>query len=149
MVCDDRAVGPGEGSGGGAGRGVGLGVGGVVGGVGGGGGGGRGGGGLRGPAGGSGLVRALTAAPELDGWAVVERLLKDLARLEERVWLVVDDVHELGSAEARRQLELFLMRGPEELRVVLATRRGVRLGLHRLRLEGELTEIRGGDLRVS
>ena len=98
---------------------------------------------------GSGLVRALSAAPELDGWAVVERLLKDLARLDERVWLVVDDVHELGSAEARRQLELLLLRGPEELRFVLATRQGVRLGLHRLRLEGELTEIRGGDLRFS
>src|SRR5580704_13652964 len=104
---------------------------------------------LRGTSAGSGLVRALTAAPELDGWAVVERLLKDLARLDERVWLVVDDVHELGSAEARRQLELLLMRGPEELRFVLATRQGVRLGLHRLRLEGELTEIRGGDLRFS
>ena len=104
---------------------------------------------LRGTSAGSGLVRALTAAPELDGWAVVERLLKDLARLDERVWLVVDDVHELRSAEARRQLELLLMRGPEELRFVLATRQGVRLGLHRLRLEGELTEIRGGDLRFS
>ena len=104
---------------------------------------------LRGTSAGSELVRALTAAPELDGWAVVERLLKDLARLDERVWLVVDDVHELGSAEARRQLELLLMRGPEALRFVLATRHGVRLGLHRLRLEGELTEIRGGDLRFS
>src|SRR5579859_768312 len=104
---------------------------------------------LRGTSAGSGLVRALSAAPELDGWAVVERLLKDLARLDERVWLVVDDVHELGSAEARRQLELLLLRGPEELRVVLVTRQGVRLGLHRLRLEGELTEIRGGDLRFS
>ena len=49
---------------------------------------------------GSGLVRELTAAPDLDGWAVVERLLKDLAPLEDRLWLVIDDVHELGSAEA-------------------------------------------------
>ena len=104
---------------------------------------------LRATSAGSELVRGLSAAPELDGWAVVERLLKDLARLDERVWLVVDDVHELGSAEARRQLELLLLRGPEELRFVLATRQGVRLGLHRLRLEGELTEIRGGDLRFS
>ena len=41
------------------------------------------------------------------------------------------------------------MRAPEELRLVLATRHDVRLGLHRLRLEGELTEIRAGDLRFS
>ena len=32
---------------------------------------------------------------------------------------------------------------------MLATRRDLRLGLHRLRLEGELTEIRGEDLRFS
>ena len=36
---------------------------------------------LRGTAPGPGLVRELTAAPDLDGWAVVERLLKDLAPL--------------------------------------------------------------------
>jgi len=94
-------------------------------------------------------VRELTAAPDLDGWAIVERLLKDLAALEDRLWLVVDDVHELGSAEALRQLELLLMRAPPELRFVLATRHDVRLGLHRLRLQGELTEIRADDLRFT
>src|SRR6185437_7014279 len=98
---------------------------------------------------GSRLVRGLTAAPDLDGWAVVERLLKDLAPLADRLWLVVDDVHELGLAEARRQLELLLMRGPPELRFVLATRHDLRLGLHRLRLEGELAEIRPAHLRFS
>jgi LuxR family maltose regulon positive regulatory protein len=104
---------------------------------------------LRQTAPGSGLVRELTAAPDLDGWAIVERLLKDLAALEDRLWLVVDDVHELGSAEALRQLELLLMRAPPELRFVLATRHDVRLGLHRLRLQGELTEIRADELRFT
>jgi LuxR family transcriptional regulator, maltose regulon positive regulatory protein len=104
---------------------------------------------LRGTAPGSALVRALTAAPDLDGWAIIERLLMDLAPLRDRVWLVIDDVHELGSAEARRQLELLLMRAPAELRVVLVTRHDMRLGLHRLRLEGELTEIRAADLRFT
>ena len=51
---------------------------------------------LRDTAVGSALVRALTAAPDLDGWTVVERLLEDLASLEDRVWLVIDDVHELS-----------------------------------------------------
>jgi LuxR family maltose regulon positive regulatory protein len=52
---------------------------------------------------------------------------------------VVHDVHELGPAEARRQLKLLVMRGPLELRLVLASRQDVRhdvrLGLHQLRLE--------------
>jgi LuxR family maltose regulon positive regulatory protein len=98
---------------------------------------------------GSVLVRALTAAPDLDGWEIVERLLKDLAPLDEPLWLVIDDLHELGADEARRQLELLLMRAPPQLRFVLATRHDVRLGLHRLRLEGELTEIREADLRFT
>jgi LuxR family maltose regulon positive regulatory protein len=98
---------------------------------------------------GSAQVRGLTAAPDLGGWAIVERLLGDLASLAERLWLVIDDLHELGSDEARRQLELLVMRAPAELRFVLATRHDVRLGLHRLRLEGALTEIRADDLRFT
>jgi len=104
---------------------------------------------LRGTAAGSRLVRELTAAPDLDGWSIVERLLKDLASLADRTWLVIDDVHELRSADALAQLELLVMRAPPELRFVLATRHDLRLGLHRLRLEGELTEIRTADLRFS
>jgi LuxR family maltose regulon positive regulatory protein len=98
---------------------------------------------------GSKLVRPLMAAPDLDGWAVVERLLADLASLEDRVWLVIDDLHELRSAEALHQLELLVMRAPAGLRFVLATRHDLRLGLHRLRLAGELTEIRAADLRFT
>ena len=103
---------------------------------------------LRQTAPGAGLVQPLTAAPELDGWAVVERLLTDLGGLKDRVWLVIDDVHELGP-DALRQLELLVMRAPPGLRFVLAARHDVRLGLHRLRLEGGLAEIREPDLRFT
>ena len=75
--------------------------------------------------------------------------MKTSPALEERVWLVIDDLHELGSAEALRQLELLIMRAPPALRFVLATRHDLRLGLHRLRLAGELTEIRTADLRFT
>ena len=104
---------------------------------------------LRSTAAGAAQVRGLTAAPDLDGWTAVERLLEDLASLEDRIWLVIDDLHELGSAEALRQLELLIMRAPAALRFVLVTRHDLRLGLHRLRLAGELTEIRADDLRFS
>src|SRR5712671_1317653 len=104
---------------------------------------------LRQTAAGSTVVRPLTAAPDLDGWAAVERLLKDLELLHDQAWLVIDDVHELRSAEVLRQLELLLMRAPPKLRCVLATRHDVRLGLHRLRLEGEVTEIRAANLRFT
>jgi LuxR family maltose regulon positive regulatory protein len=104
---------------------------------------------LKQTAAGSIAMRPLSAAPDLDGWVVVERLLQDLESLQDRVWLVIDDVHELRSAEVLRQLELLLMRAPPELRCVLVTRHDVRLGLHRLRLTGEVTEIRAASLRFT
>jgi LuxR family maltose regulon positive regulatory protein len=103
---------------------------------------------LRRTAPGSVLVQPLTAAPDLDGWALAERLLADLAPLRDSLWLVIDDVQGLDG-DALRQLELLIMRAPPGLRFVLADRHDVRLGLHRLRLEGELTEIREPDLRFT
>jgi LuxR family maltose regulon positive regulatory protein len=95
------------------------------------------------------LVRAATATADPGGRGTAERLLADLSSLPDRIWLVIDDVHELDSSETLSQLELLVRHGPAELRLVLATRGEARLGLHRLRLEGELTEIRGADLRFT
>ncbi len=98
---------------------------------------------------GSERVRELTAAPDLDGANVVGRLLEDLSSLREPLWLVIDDLHELQADQASRHMELLLGTAPPELRFVLLTRHDLRLGLHRLRVEGELTEIRGEDLRFT
>src|SRR6202012_1965100 len=56
---------------------------------------------------------------------------------------------ELVSDQAQRQLELLMLRAPPELKFVLASRHDLRLGLHRLRLAGDLAEIRADDLRFS
>lgn len=98
---------------------------------------------------GASLVRGLEPAPSFDGWIVVERLLEDLSALDERLWLVLNDLHDFRSEIGLRQLELLLLRAPEPLRFVISTRHDLRLGLHRLRLEGELTDIRGAELRFS
>jgi LuxR family maltose regulon positive regulatory protein len=98
---------------------------------------------------GSSLVRELTAAPNLDGWAIVERLLNDLSSLAQPHWLVVDDLHELSADDAIRQLALLVRDAPAPLRFVLSTRRDLPLDLHRLRLDGEVTELRTNDLRFS
>jgi LuxR family maltose regulon positive regulatory protein len=104
---------------------------------------------LRGTGAGSERVRELTAAPGLDGAALVRRLVEDLSPLEETLWLVIDDLHGLQDGDAVGQLGELLAGTPRSLRLVLLTRRDLRLGLHRLRLEGELTEIRGEDLRFT
>jgi LuxR family transcriptional regulator, maltose regulon positive regulatory protein len=104
---------------------------------------------LRGTTAGSKLVSPLTSALGPDGRVMAGQLLADLGPLEDRVWLVIDDLHQLRSAEVLRELELFLTRAPSALRLVLATRSYPQLGLHRLRLEGNLTEIRAADLHFS
>ena len=94
-------------------------------------------------------IQRIEPAPSFAGEAVVGQLLDDLEPLEEPVLLVIDDLHELASADALRWLQMFLSRLPKSLAVVLATREDPRLGLHRLRLTGELTELQGPDLRFS
>jgi LuxR family maltose regulon positive regulatory protein len=104
---------------------------------------------LRGTVPGAALVRRVTAAPDLDGWTIAERLLTDLASLRDQLWLVIDDLHELPSDQALRQLELVIQRAPPTLRFVLSARQEPRLGLHRLRLAGEVAEVRADDLRFT
>jgi LuxR family transcriptional regulator, maltose regulon positive regulatory protein len=94
----------------------------------------------------SAFVEKLTPTPEFTGEAVVARLVAGLGSLQEPVVLVIDDLHELRSAEALAQLEALLAQRPPLLHVVLATRRDPQLGLHRLRLAGQLTELRAADL---
>jgi LuxR family transcriptional regulator, maltose regulon positive regulatory protein len=91
------------------------------------------------------VVHEVPVATELD----VDRLVEALDSLEDPVWLVIDGLHELRSSDALHQLALFLMRAPDRVRVVLSSRNELRLGLHRLRLDGALTEIRADDLRMT
>ena len=94
-------------------------------------------------------VRRVEPSPSLTGNALLSQLLDDLSSLEEPTLLVIDDLHELRSGDGLSWLEGFLVGLPSGLRVVLTTREDPRLGLHRLRLTGELTELRGPDLRFS
>src|SRR5260370_33956220 len=77
------------------------------------------------------------------------RVLSELADAHGGVTLVIDDLHELHSQEAPTQLTRLLTSLPPNVHAVLTTRHDVPLRLHRLRLAGELAEIRAADLRFS
>jgi LuxR family transcriptional regulator, maltose regulon positive regulatory protein len=89
------------------------------------------------------------ATPDFHGHAMVDRVLSELADAHGGVTLVIDDLHELHSPEALTQLTRLLTSLPPNVHAILTTRHDVRLGLHRLRLAGELAEIRAADLRFS
>jgi LuxR family maltose regulon positive regulatory protein len=89
------------------------------------------------------------ATPDFNAPAMADRVLCELAHADGGITLVIDDLHELTSPQARAQLTRLLANLPAQAHAILATRHDVRLGLHQLRLAGELAEIRAVDLRFS
>jgi LuxR family maltose regulon positive regulatory protein len=89
------------------------------------------------------------ATPDFNAPAMVERVLSELADARGGITLVIDDLHELNSPDAFSQLTGLLMNLPPQVHAILTTRHDLRLGLHQLRLAGELAEIRAADLRFS
>jgi LuxR family transcriptional regulator, maltose regulon positive regulatory protein len=87
--------------------------------------------------------------PDFNAPAMAGRLLSELADARGGVTLVIDDLHELTSPEALAQLVRLLTDLPQDVHAILTTRHDLRLGLHQLRLAGELAEIRAADLRFS
>ena len=67
----------------------------------------------------------------------------------DRFVLVIDDLHELSAPEAAGQLTTLLTRLPPGVRAIVATRRDLPVRLHRLRLAGDLAEIRAAELRFT
>ena len=102
---------------------------------------------------GDGCAQLPPAVPGADGSAMVDTVLSELEQsLEQsgdRFVLVIDDLHELSGPDAASQLTTLLTRLPPGVRAIVATRRDLPLHLHRLRLAGDLAEIRAAELRFT
>jgi LuxR family maltose regulon positive regulatory protein len=85
----------------------------------------------------------------LDGDEMVDAIVAELAERAEVAVLIIDDVHELSSADALAQLERLCGNLPSSARVVLSSRRDPPIRLHQLRLADEVAEIRADDLRFT
>jgi len=93
--------------------------------------------------------RRQAKAPVFDGDAMVDTVVSELSKAAGIVVLVIDDLHELSSADALSQLENLLSVLPKSAHVVLSSRRDPPIRLHQLRLAGEVAELRAGDLRFT
>ena len=89
------------------------------------------------------------ATPDFNAPAMVDRVLSELADAGGGITVVIDDLHELNAPEALAQLSRLLTNLPPHAHAMLTTRHDLRLGLHQLRLAGELAEIRAADLRFT
>jgi len=90
-----------------------------------------------------------TVVPDLEpAWRSVEEAAAALdARPEDRLLLVIDDLHALTGTPAEAALERFLDYAPPSLAVVAGTRVAPSFNLSRRRVAGEILELSGDDLR--
>ncbi len=91
----------------------------------------------------------LAGTPDFNQAAVADRVMSELGEHGDRMFLIIDDLHELTSQDALMQLTRLLQALPQHVHAVLATRRDLPLRLHKLRLAGDLAEIRAEDLRFT
>ncbi len=80
---------------------------------------------------------------------VLPSLVNDLAAQPARVVLVLDDYHVVSDPRVHEAVAFLLDRQPDTLRLVIATRAEPPLPLGRLRVRGELAEIREAHLRFT
>ncbi|WP_374115644.1 LuxR C-terminal-related transcriptional regulator [Streptomyces sp. NK15101] len=77
---------------------------------------------------------------------LLSRLAWELAGRDRPVTVVIDEFDRMTDPEVGRQLEFVLRHASPGLRLVLVSRTEPLLPLHRYRLAGEMTEIRGAEL---
>jgi LuxR family maltose regulon positive regulatory protein len=87
--------------------------------------------------------------PGFNGQAMADKVLAEITAAGGPFVLVIDDVHELSSAETAEQLSELLTNLPPLAHAIVATRRDLPLRLHQLRLAGQLAEIRVAQLRFT
>jgi LuxR family maltose regulon positive regulatory protein len=80
---------------------------------------------------------------------VLTSLINDLATIRTKVVLVLEDYHLVDSTQVDDIVSFFIDHMPASLHLIVTTRSDPALPVARLRVRGDLTEIRASDLRFS
>jgi LuxR family transcriptional regulator, maltose regulon positive regulatory protein len=78
--------------------------------------------------------------------AIIRLIAEGLRQLPASVVLVLDDMHEISRSAVLDGINALLRHPIPQLRLILLTRSDPTLALHRLRLRGDVAEIRAADL---
>jgi LuxR family transcriptional regulator, maltose regulon positive regulatory protein len=98
---------------------------------------------------GAGLPEVLQHQTLTDSEAFLTRLINDIAGFGQELLLVLDDYHLIVNEKVHACVEFLLEGMPPGLCLVIATRTDPPLTLARLRVRGQLVEVRASDLRFS
>jgi LuxR family maltose regulon positive regulatory protein len=80
---------------------------------------------------------------------VLTSLVNDITAIPDRIILVLDDYHSIVSSPVDDAITFLLEHLPSQIHLVIATRDDPQLHLARLRVRGQLTELRATDLRFT
>jgi LuxR family maltose regulon positive regulatory protein len=94
-------------------------------------------------------LELLGSSQHFDGQQFLVALANELTALEQPVILVLDDYHAISDADIHAGMVFLLEHLPPSLHLVIATRTDPPLPLSRLRVRGQLTEVRIADLRFT
>jgi LuxR family maltose regulon positive regulatory protein len=95
-------------------------------------------------------AQSLLGAPQLPSLESLATLLvNDMGEIDTPFTLVLDDYHLVTAPYVHDTLTFLLEHGPPQVHLVIATRRDPPLPLPRLRVRGQMTEIRANDLRFT
>ncbi|MCK5692343.1 MAG: AAA family ATPase, partial [Bacteroidales bacterium] len=81
--------------------------------------------------------------------SIVTYLLNEISAISENFTLVLDDCHLIDSEPVENALAFLLEHMPPQMHLVITTREDPKLPLPRLRVRGQLTELRISDLRFT
>lgn len=94
-------------------------------------------------------LKELVAASKGDDAVIVSALVNELAAVDQSLVIVIDDFHLIADASVQRGIERFIDLCPSQVTVVLVTRFDPPFRLGRLRVRGQMAEVRASDLRFA
>jgi LuxR family maltose regulon positive regulatory protein len=98
---------------------------------------------------GEGMLHALQSPQPPSIESILTVLLNEIAAIPEHFILVLDDYHSIDSEPIDQALSFLLEHQPPQMHLVIASREDPNLPLARLRVRGQLTELRAADLRFN
>jgi LuxR family maltose regulon positive regulatory protein len=98
---------------------------------------------------GAGVQAALQSTPPPPPEAILTALLNDIAAIEERFILVLDDYHAVNARPVDEALAFLLDHLPPQMHLVITTREDPQVPLARLRARSQLNELRVADVRFT
>jgi LuxR family maltose regulon positive regulatory protein len=98
---------------------------------------------------GAGALAALQAPQPPFIESILTALLNEITTISDNFILVLDDYHTLDSEPVDQILTFLIEHQPPQMHLIIATREDPHLPLARLRVRGQLTELRAADLRFT